>query len=458
MAFVPGFRNDIFLSYAHGDDAAGAAGEGWVSHFWKRLKAAIQQRLGPTVSIWMDKRDLTHDVDFDREIHDQLDSAIVIAIASPNYSRSRYCKKERSYYEEVIQTKHQAMYQKGALVNSQFRFKAVILTDEEASHREYWKEISDANFYQGNGDQSRPLSIASAAFEEALYVLEIEVCRLLRKMRNQCLPVFLWPPALSETDVDKKRLELANELTEGLYRVLPERETDYLTEQSEAKLSVFLLGSAFDQEVELLIDAAIRQGKTWAAWESAATKNTTDPRQIALLEKVRASKARGLFDQNCSLKEEVLELLKPSARLTPQPETGDTRKQIFLLYDQNLEDEKTTASYVSYALQEEFEVSESCGTYSDDKRNLVSADGVLLLWGVAERSRYANYFSSMKDLARRARSKGICLFDPRHNKVQDLPFIRGLKDLHVIEQFDGFDPAKLEPFLTRLRTQAGAAS
>jgi hypothetical protein len=87
------------------------------------------------------------------------------------------------------------------------------------------------------------------------------------------------------------------------------------------------------------------------------------------------------------------------------------------------------------------------------------AHGVLLLWGNADRIRYENCFSVMTALSQRARTKGICLFKPLDDtKKVELEVIRKLPTVKVIEQFDGFDPDKLEPFLAPLRASAGAAS
>jgi|ERR1039457_630470 hypothetical protein len=100
MAYVPGFRNDVFISYAHGDGEppVSADGKGWVAHLRDRLHAAIRLRLGFSPNIWMDKRDLDPNVNFDNEIHDQLDSAVLILVASPTYIASDYCEKERKAF------------------------------------------------------------------------------------------------------------------------------------------------------------------------------------------------------------------------------------------------------------------------------------------------------------------------------------------------------------------------
>ena len=55
MAYVPGFTNDIFISYSHLDDRA-VDGAGWVSEFHQRLQIEIEEELGDRVQIWRDRR------------------------------------------------------------------------------------------------------------------------------------------------------------------------------------------------------------------------------------------------------------------------------------------------------------------------------------------------------------------------------------------------------------------
>lgn len=453
MKFVPGFRNDVFLSYARADDT-----EGWVSLFRERLEKSLQKRLGSPVSVWMDTRDLTSYVDFNREISDQLDAAAFIAVSSPNYSGSLYCRKEREIYEEIVAGKHRVKHGIRDLVNAEFRFKAIVLTDEIRSDRRYWSNISDVPFYEEREGGARTLPIASPAFEDKLFELETQISGLLRKMRNQCSPVFLWPPPKYGSDVDQKREELANELAGASYRILPELAVDYMKEQEEAVLSIFLLGASYGRDGEKLMEAAASQSRAWVAWESAAAGSSPEPEQAELLKKVAGLKPKDVFDWRCDLKEEVLGLLKPSIRAVPDTSQDQKKtQQIVLLYSRSPEEERT-ASYVSFNLGEEFNVRRPSGKYSEDQRNLLDADGVLVLWGAAEPEQYRMCFESMQDYARHARSKGVCLFRPSENKQEDLSMLRGLRGLHVIEQFEGFDGNKLEPFLAPLRARTGAGA
>ena len=46
MAYIPGYKYDVFVSYAHFDNEADTRDIRWVSRFQADLKKALRQRLG----------------------------------------------------------------------------------------------------------------------------------------------------------------------------------------------------------------------------------------------------------------------------------------------------------------------------------------------------------------------------------------------------------------------------
>jgi hypothetical protein len=461
MAYVPGFRNDIFISYAHGDDAPAltADGRGWVSHFQERLETAVQQRLGFPVSAWMDRRNLQSSVDFDAEIHDQLDAAILILIMSPTYTNSHYCKRERDSFLDIVGRKHKPKFRKGELANAQFIFKVVSLSDADASHRRILERfhLTDEVFFDNEGENSRRLAPDSPRFGDALYKLERQVGSLLRKMRAQCLRVFIWPPAPSGlSGLKETHSRLCAELSDASYRVLPESADDPKNQLNEAELSVFMLGSDYDSDSEVLLNHASTLHKAWVIWQSAGAQATTDDRQKKLLEDLlnQKQKHKVFLDEKCSLKDEVLALLKRA----PNPEPcAMSQKRVYVIYNKDDPDDRANAAYVLRTIRSEFEV-EVPSDFSQDRRNLTRSDGVLLVWGAAKREWYTLNLEDMSQNIKRGRSEGICLFDPRDAKESDLSKLRTLSDLHIIEQFEHYDPARLQPFLNSLRDRGAAAA
>jgi len=96
MAYVPGFEHDIFISYAHVDNAPIEDDEGWVTKLHASLLALIPQKIGRAegFSIWRDAK--LGGID---EFADTIDanfrkSALMLTILTPSYLASTWCPKE----------------------------------------------------------------------------------------------------------------------------------------------------------------------------------------------------------------------------------------------------------------------------------------------------------------------------------------------------------------------------
>src|SRR5262245_6323578 len=93
MPYVPGFSNDIFISFSHVDDS-----DGWVESFHDSLRNRLLQ-LDTLVHIWRDTKLNGTDI-FTNEIFEQLQqSALLISIVSPSGIKSRWCEDERQAFE-----------------------------------------------------------------------------------------------------------------------------------------------------------------------------------------------------------------------------------------------------------------------------------------------------------------------------------------------------------------------
>jgi hypothetical protein len=94
MAFIPGARNDVFISYAHFDNEGGATGERWVSDFRQRLESALKQRLGCPVGIYFDERSLEGHHVLSEILDNVRNSAIFVPILSPSYVNRKWTNDE----------------------------------------------------------------------------------------------------------------------------------------------------------------------------------------------------------------------------------------------------------------------------------------------------------------------------------------------------------------------------
>jgi len=101
MAFVPGAKNDVFISYAHFDNEGGATGERWVSDFVQRLEGALKQRLGCPVDIYFDTRSLEGHQVLSEILDNVRQSAIFVPILSPSYVNRKWTKDELEAFNGI---------------------------------------------------------------------------------------------------------------------------------------------------------------------------------------------------------------------------------------------------------------------------------------------------------------------------------------------------------------------
>jgi hypothetical protein len=102
MGYLPGFQHDIFISYAHVDDASADAAAGWVTQFREHLDVQLSKRVGRmgAVKIWQDPT-LEGGQLFDKTITDAISgAALFVALTSSGYLASEYCRQELRWFHE----------------------------------------------------------------------------------------------------------------------------------------------------------------------------------------------------------------------------------------------------------------------------------------------------------------------------------------------------------------------
>src|ERR1043165_5541620 len=99
MAFVPGYENDIFVSYSHTDNVPLIADSmGWVDFFEdvlrKRIRVRLRMQEAEDVKIFRDAQ-LRRYGQFSKQIAYELpNSAIFLCVLSPGYVGSEWCLRE----------------------------------------------------------------------------------------------------------------------------------------------------------------------------------------------------------------------------------------------------------------------------------------------------------------------------------------------------------------------------
>jgi TIR domain len=109
MAYVPGYENDIFVSYAHVDNIPlSGISKGWVETFIDNLATKLAQKIGRTdlFKLW-DDRLLAQNAPLTPEILDALKgSAILVLVLSPGYLKSPWCQREKNAFYDLLRSKN----------------------------------------------------------------------------------------------------------------------------------------------------------------------------------------------------------------------------------------------------------------------------------------------------------------------------------------------------------------
>jgi hypothetical protein len=278
-AFVPGFDNDLFLSYAHGDDVK------WVQAFGDELRDEVSRRLGLAVAMWQDTAKLRAGENWQAGIQAGIDkTAAFVAIVSPRYQNSQWCARERNEFRRQFTT--QPFETSGRF------FKAVKTPWPDNGHRMFFEAIQDVEFFKDDDDGLREFTPGSRDFKRAVRKLADGIEPLLRRMRrgNQRVHV-AWPVEECLTAWE----QLSDELRSKGFDVQPTgpRDSSFAdkllrADMENAVLSVHLLGSTYEPFAERMAVLAADLEQQLMFWIAAGAEATTDAKQKALLDAVRA--------------------------------------------------------------------------------------------------------------------------------------------------------------------------
>jgi hypothetical protein len=175
-AFLPGFSNDVFVSYAHVDNLPDRPkAKGWVDRFYDQLHTAIWKKLGETAKIWIDRTDLKKADRISPTISSAVEgSAVYVVLISNRYLKSDSCQ------EEVAWIRKQAG--RGAKV-----FPVLLYNISNPQRPSICRDMPGFEFFRaGSAGQSDPLDPVreGRAFTEVLGKLANELVDHLKTLRS----------------------------------------------------------------------------------------------------------------------------------------------------------------------------------------------------------------------------------------------------------------------------------
>jgi len=505
MGFVPGYANDIFISYAHIDNDPIIEGKkGWVDFFEDLLRKRVRVRIGGEIEIFRDAQ-LQHFGKFSTQLNEALSaSATFICVLSPRYAESDWCLHELTEFGKRVGNDRVIKVVKTALDEESYEPEVKSLFAD-------LKDVLDFRFYKKD-ETSRlfidlqPEVIADhiPACLEKIDAIAQNLVTLLKQLRG-------WPSGsatgnrpqpletqegvsstltdedqitvfLAETtrDLAEKRNEVRSELLQFNCRVLPDQplpaDIGDLTNAirsnlQQAKLSVHLLGANYGARPEseersiphiqydLATDISRKSQLAPLVW-MADGLIPTETSQQKFVELVKNNSPEFLRTKLEDLKTEIHKKLKPeSANGWEDESEGDPVNVCLFCHEQDMNSVGPLHSHLR--LNEMFRVKlplKDAQSFQGHKQLLQASDAVLLYYGTADEDWFVNIWRLIQRHVSAGRTrpilaKGIYAGQPPTTEKNLLES----DDLVIIKNYGQFTAESLTPFIKKIRAAKGGS-
>ncbi len=497
-AYVPGFQEDVFISYGHIDNAPA---EPWVEQLHARLEERLPQILGENIRIWRDRKLNGAEALWDVLEKRISSSALFLSVLSPRYVKSPACKQEAGWFSECARKSGKPK------VADMSRILRVLKTpynvsDEPPGFKE--TETLGFPFFEFDAQDKTSFEEFPAdkdvdlegyrKFHKQSENLAQTTAKLLFAMREAFKPEA--PPAAAKTvfvsyvtaDKAKDRVTVVNALSGKGYSVVPTEpmplsapELDELMDRELAgcSLAVHLMGARYG-----LVPEESKDGHSVVQLQYAKVREQATVRQLIWipedLTNVEKSQADFLAtvensgDAKCEVFKTAFwpflngltdELAKPPAK----PKL-DHAKSVFLLCDQADLDRPLRKALRSYLIGQGFPVVEPA--FQGDVKllreleadNMTDSEATLIYYGTATdawvqmKRRTLLKVLGTSDTGRK-HVRGLYLCSPEDEYKRGhymefsgkaLPEGGGFCPLLVMGDCQPFAPEKLMPFIQHL--------
>ena len=503
-------ENDIFVSYAHVDNKPFDNPQGWVDSFVRRLSLRLEQLIGKEPAVWRDTR-LQGNEYFAGSIGDGISSTLLLlSVISPRYVNSDWCRGElKEFCRRATQ-----MNPSGA-GNLSRVFKVVKTHVDEGEMPEELQGLLGYHFYdfdeRGRPREFRPDEPPNKdqRYWDRLEDLALDIVKALKSLGADsqresrraagaeedadALPlekkVYL---AETTADVTPERDRIRRELQQRGYYVLPDRELPRSAAEFEQKvsehlsrcaLSVQLVGSTYG-----LIPEGEEERSIIRIQEELATQRAgADPsfsrliwmppglepqgnRHRAFVEALHTSLGAGAELLQTSvedLKMRVVEKLTQRAEAPARQSNvdGDPEgpRAVYLICDNR--DVGDVMPIEDYLFNQGFEVINSAVVSEGDdaaqshRESLLNCDAALIYYGNANQMWLRSKLWDLQKARGWGRTSPLAAkavyvsapqtTDKQRFRTHEVPL--------VIQNFEGFSPDSLKPFVEAVRAGEGGA-
>jgi len=492
------YKNDLFISYAHIDNARFTEIEkGWIDLLHEALDWRLPQLMGGPVKIWRDRKLGGNDVFNDTIVIEVGHSAILLCVISPRYLSSSSCREELDGFLRA------APQSGGLRVDDKHRiFKVSKTYVPLEQHPTELQDMLGYEFYAVDKASGRfreydneigPKGEKDKRYWEKFEDLAQDICLLLKRMGDQKGPQ---PGVLSEgstiylaettLDLQEERDKVKRELLQHGHQVLPDKALpqdapsllqvvrEYL---KRSRLSVHLIGDYYgtipEMETERSVvrlqeELAVERGDdalfSRLIWMPPGLE-AKEPRQEKFILDLQNSFSSHNGSELLQVKLEDLKTIiqtkltqKPKAQILVGAQGEASR--IYLICDQTDVDEVGPLQDYLFAQGYEVILPLEEGTeaeiFQDHKDNLLLCDAVLIFQGRASEGWLRMKLRELLKLPGYGRTtpllgRAVYVAGPASPPKERFKTQEAL----VIKNYEKFDPSPFAEFIARISKTKG---
>jgi hypothetical protein len=232
---MPQYEHDIFISYSHLDNKPLIESQkGWISNFHYSLGVRLGNLLGREPKIWRDAKSRGNDYFDENTMEIIRKSRIFLAILSPRYIESEWCRKELVGFQEAAKDSGGIQIDKKSPIIKVIKTK-IDLEEHPAEIRgllgyEFFRIDENDRYYEFNSEKDAPYFNEYWAKLEDVAQDACQTIKLIdQKDKSEYIQVIAPPEKtiyLAETtsDLDEDRDKIKRNLQQQGYTILPDRQ------------------------------------------------------------------------------------------------------------------------------------------------------------------------------------------------------------------------------------------
>lgn len=485
-AAITSYQNDIYISYAHADDVSLRRNEGWVDTFHKFLEIRLAQVMGKKVRFWRDPKISGNDVLGAALVNQISNTALFIAIITPSYVSSEWCRRE------LLEFYNHAASERDAVLDLRSRLFRVLKTP--VADPFWWpEEARDTVGYQfyevRNAGRVREFLNDDPKFFITLDHLAqdirtiLEGKRLVDRGSSEAVEPVRQAVYLAEAtpDLEFQRQMVRRELQQRGYDVLPDAELprssaalrEAVTADLErSRLSVHMIGEVYGPTVdhgdhstveiqnELAVEVGARGGLARVIWMPIGVQ-PSDERQRKLINRLQfdADFQRGADVVQTSLEDLKILLQRRLTSGTAKPESLRSAHKlirVYLIFDESDGPRVRPVSNYLFGIGYEVILPVFDGDASEilqyHRDNLLLCDAVLIYFGSSSTHWLRSKLTDLRKALGWGRSEpfmalAVLLSDP---KTEEKEYFL-THEAMTLDNYGEFRAESLQPFIDHIR-------